>query len=102
MGNDELIAKINKIQAKTRRWKLTGDALGVSGGMAFRIAKQGYEPKDNHIRAVLGLPEMLPAPACSKCGRVHVSPRCTEDRQPRQVWVRSFEDGHRGGHYETR
>jgi hypothetical protein len=94
MNVDELIVKINAIHAKTRCWKTTGAALKISGGMAYRIASQGYEPKDNHIRALLGLAEMYPAPACKKCGKVHVSRRCTETVNPRPRWVRVM--GHEG------
>jgi len=57
--------------------------LGISGGMAHRIANRGYEPKDVHIRLQLGLPAMGEAPVCERCGVVHVSKRCTARRRPR-------------------
>ena len=98
MNVGELVEKINAIQAKTDRWRDTGFMLGISGGMAFRIARQGYEPKDNHIRATLGLPAMLPAPACAKCGKVHTTARCTEGRTAGRRWVRCA--GHAGGGWE--
>ncbi len=53
-----------------------GAAFGISGGMAYRMVNEGYEPKDPHIRVKLGLPAMVPAPACPVCGEVHVSSRC--------------------------
>jgi hypothetical protein len=57
--------------------------------MAFRIALQGYEPKDLKIRSRLGLTSMAPAPVCAKCGKVHVSKRCTA--RP-ALWMRKVWD----------
>jgi hypothetical protein len=61
-------------------WKAVGDKLGVSGGMAYRVAMQGYEPRAPSIRKSLGFPVTdLPqgtivmgrAVTC-RCGRVFV------------------------------
>ena len=68
-----------------RTWREVGDQYGISGGMAYRIAVDGYEPKDPHIRFTLCLPALIPAPACPRCGIVHVS-RCTANRKPRHDW----------------
>lgn len=45
----------------------------------------GYDPVDPHIRAVLGLPILAPAPVCPTCGIVHPG-RCTV-RKPVPEWV---------------
>jgi len=37
-------------------WRKVADEFGVSPSMAWRIAKEGYEPQDNEIRAALGWP----------------------------------------------
>lgn len=66
-----------------------GREFGISGGMAFRMAVQNYEPKEAKIRVKLGLPTMVPAPACPICGQVHVSKRCTAKaaaRRYRDLW----------------
>jgi hypothetical protein len=36
-------------------WRRVGMEFGVSGGMAFRVARQGYVPRDEDIRRRLGL-----------------------------------------------
>jgi hypothetical protein len=57
--------------------------------MAFRIATQGYEPKEAHIRVRLGLSAMVAAPACAKCGEVHVTRRCRKEMEavrPNRAW----------------
>ena len=40
-------------------------------------ALQGHLPHDPHKRIALHLAPMLPAPACPRCGSVHVTKRCT-------------------------
>lgn len=37
-------------------WDKVGAARGVSGAMAYRVAKEGYQPRDPEIRLKLGLP----------------------------------------------
>ena len=39
-------------------WRAVGEALGVSGGMAYKVAREGYQPRDPEIRAKLGLPAL--------------------------------------------
>ena len=59
-------------------WRAVGSSLGVSGGMAYRVAMQGYEPKAPRIRQRLGLPLMagdaliMGTPVTCRCGRVFV------------------------------
>ena len=79
-------------------WRRIGAEYGITGAMAYRIVNNNYEPRTTPIRAALGLPPMLPAPACAKCGRVHTTARCTEGKQPRRRWVRCA--GHAGGRWE--
>ncbi len=37
-------------------WRKVGAEIGVTGAMAYRVAKEGYQPKSPEIRAKLGLP----------------------------------------------
>ena len=70
-------------------WRAVGAAYGITAGMAWRIARQGYEPKDALIRVKLGLPARAMAPVCRRCGIVHVSKRCSRGR--RRVYRDLFE-----------
>jgi len=55
----------NGIRAKLREeyqrqvgsggWRAVGTVFGISGGMAYRVAVQGYEPRDGEIRKRLGM-----------------------------------------------
>jgi hypothetical protein len=68
-------------------WRAVGREFGISGGMAFRIAEQGYEPKGARNRLILGLPAFAPAPLCATCGVVHLK-KCAvgrKSRRPAQV-----------------
>lgn len=56
---------LEKSHRKTRSWNKTGSAFHISGGMAFRIAKEGYDPANPFIRIGLGLGPRV----CSKCKR---------------------------------
>ena len=94
MNMDKLITEINAKRLEVTSWESVGNALGISGGMAYRIAIQGYEPHDNHIRATLGLPELLPAPVCPIHGVVHVRATCPGVKKPAPRWVRVY--GHAG------
>jgi hypothetical protein len=62
-------------------WRAVGKEFNVTGGMAFRIVEQGYEPKDPVIRARLGLPAFVEVPACPICGQVHVKKSCPNLRK---------------------
>jgi hypothetical protein len=42
--------------AVTGSWEATGAFLGVSGGLAYRIAVDGYEPRSIEARSRVGLP----------------------------------------------
>ena len=43
----------------------------------YRWAVEGIEPKNAIERCTLGLPALIPAPACRVCGEVHTTKRCT-------------------------
>jgi hypothetical protein len=54
---------------------------------------KGDFPKSEHKRFILGLPALIPTPACNKCGEVHVRRRCPNTSQakttPRRVAIRT-------------
>jgi len=66
-------------------WRAVGKAFGISGGMAFRIAEQDYEPRDPSIRARLRLPSLVEVPACPVCGQVHIKKGCPQSNANRQT-----------------
>jgi hypothetical protein len=71
-------------------WRAVGAAFGLSGAMAWRIGKTGYEPKDPHIRLILNLATLLPAAVCRVCGEVHTTRRCVRkgrQRRYRSLWA---------------
>jgi len=69
--------ELRKAHRKLHTWRAVGREWDLNCGMAYRIAMDGYEPKDAKIRVKLGLPAMVMAPVCKVCGVVHVSKRCT-------------------------
>lgn len=69
---------------RLKNWRAVGREFGISEGMAWRLVNEaGYEPKDAHIRVRLGLPALMPAPVCGRCGEVHVAKRCLRERTAR-------------------
>jgi len=52
---DRLIA----LYALRGSWRAVGLELDVSSGMAWRVANEGYEPKDDVIRKKLGFPQVI-------------------------------------------
>ena len=80
---------MRKAYRRLGNWRAVGREFGISGGMAFRMAMQKYEPKKAAIRVKLGLPAIVLASACEVCGGVHVSKRCTVKaaaRRYRDLW----------------
>lgn len=75
--------EVNRLYGKLKNWRTVGAEMGISGGMAYRIGVDGYEPKEPAIRVKLGLPGMAPAPVCLRCGVVHVTKRCCASRARR-------------------
>ena len=87
----EIQKSLHKAHSAGANWKSVGEQFGITAGTARRIVVEGHEPKDPLIRYVLGLPALLPAPACIKCGEVHVTRRCTKTtgrKTPRRVAIR--------------
>jgi hypothetical protein len=86
--------RINVLRKEMKRaydqglnYRQVGAIYRVSGGMAYRIINEaGYEPKEAHIRYILGLPALVPAPVCERCGEVHISRRCTRRPKPVRRW----------------
>lgn len=69
-------------------WRVLAKSYpGVPAGTLCAISK-GREPHKATIRAALGLPVLIPAPACV-CGEVHVKPgRCPNAPKPTPpAWV---------------
>lgn len=72
--------------ARLQDWQKVGGKKGVSGGMAYRVAVHGYEPRANRIRASLGLPALEPAPVCPVHGVVHAGHCPKPRRAPKSLW----------------
>ena len=68
--------EVKKAYKRLRNWRKVAAEFGLSSGMAFRIARRKYEPKDAKIRQRLGLPAFVMTPVCVKCGEVHLERRC--------------------------
>jgi len=54
---------LRKSHEKTHSWDKTGKAFNITGGMAFRIAINGYDPANPQTRKALGLGLRI----CPKC-----------------------------------
>lgn len=67
MNIRQLAVQIRKSHRQTESWPETGRQFGITGGMAFRIARSNYEPVDETIREKLG----LDIKTCNKCGHRH-------------------------------
>jgi hypothetical protein len=67
---------LKKSHRKTRSWNKTGKAFHMSGGMAYRIAFEGYDPADPTLRNALGLGPRV----CPKCQRKVTVPRVAPKR----------------------
>jgi len=86
MTKNRFVTTRNAIQQRLLRdydvlgtWEKVGQKWGLNRGLAFMIAKKNYEPKDPHLRHKLGLPALIPAPACRECGEVHVRRGCSKE-----------------------
>jgi hypothetical protein len=64
---------------------ISKDYDGISHGVIQRALK-GQFPKSPHKRLALGLPTLIPAPACTKCGQVHTTKRCPNGKKPAKNW----------------
>ena len=86
---DSVRREVQKSYRRLQNWRRVGAELGITCGMAWRIGVQGYEPKEGRIRVRRGLSAMGVAPACTRCGVVHVSKKCTRSqvlRWRRDLW----------------
>lgn len=54
-----LADKLTALYEELGTWHKVGERYGVSRTVAWRIAKTGYEPKNNATRRSLGLPEII-------------------------------------------
>ncbi len=54
-----LAKTLNDLYAELGTWELVGKRYGVTRTIAWRIAKEGYEPKKNKIRRLFGLSEII-------------------------------------------
>jgi len=79
MTIEQLRERIQKEHKIKKSWRKVGALFGITGAMAFRIAKRGYEPKSSKIRYKLGLPALVEVVPCYKCGDVHTTKRCTSN-----------------------
>lgn len=85
MDIDSLRRAMAETAARLHNWRLVGREYGISGGMAWRIVRDGYDPRETEIRRRLGLPVYAPAPVCQDCGEVHVVGECTRGKRVRVV-----------------
>jgi hypothetical protein len=86
---DKVRADLLRLKRIKGTWRAVSVALGaiVPAGTLSAIAN-GRDPKNPVYRRVLGLPPLDGlAPACSKCGEVHISKRCTTTRKPPTKWA---------------
>jgi hypothetical protein len=65
-ARNKLVADILNLRDLGYKWRQIGEHYGITGGMAYRIAINGYDPVDPEIRQHLGLdaitaPEILEA-----------------------------------------
>jgi hypothetical protein len=71
-------ADLQALYERLGTWRAVAASLGVSAGMAYRVAVHGYEPKDPRIRQRLGLPLMagdvivMGSPVTCRCGRTFI------------------------------
>ena len=52
-------ARVKALYDELHSWTEVGKELKVSPAMAWRVANQGYEPRDPEIRKRLGFPEII-------------------------------------------
>jgi hypothetical protein len=60
MNFEAVRTQIDEMRLAQKTWRAIGGSLNISGGLALRIWRDGYIPRDPSTRAALGLP-----PACT-------------------------------------
>lgn len=83
MKTQELARLLRKRHRLCRSWGIVASEFGISKALAYRIAKDGYDPSDPQLREQLSL---SPKP-CTRCGqRPHHKhaprPRSIQDTPP--------------------
>lgn len=68
---DHLSDEINETYKTVKNWRKVATRFDITSGLAYRIAVEKYDPKDPQLRVKLGLPALIPTPACTRCGVVH-------------------------------
>ena len=51
--------RLRSLYSELRSWQAVADKFGVSKAMAYRVAVEGYEPKDPALRTLLELPPIV-------------------------------------------
>lgn len=57
---NKAITDILALRDHGQTWRKIGECYGITGGMAYRIAMQDYDPVDPEIRQRLGLDAITP------------------------------------------
>ncbi len=76
--------------AKDRSWTKTAKEMGVSRGTLLRIVRDGYEPRINSIRAIIGLTQHVEVMTCPKCGKIHTQRKSCGSRTMKRLRRESF------------
>ena len=102
MKSEIYVRAYNKVRKRVKRsyrqlrrqggWRAVGAAFHITGGMAFRIGKEGYMPSDPTICQILGLPVTVEVEVNPKTGRVMVPKELRVKRIPRQLDDMSVEE----------
>lgn len=79
---EQLSRRVAKAYSEKKNWRATAAVFDINPGLAYRIAVQGYEPKNPALRTKLGLSALALAPTCTRCGEVHVARRCVSQAHP--------------------
>jgi hypothetical protein len=87
MDIDKLAKRLQKEYKKMGTWNAVAEYYRLTKPLVWRIANRHYEPKKPYIRHRLGLPALVPAPVCLKCGQVHITKRCTLNHSYRSLFA---------------
>lgn len=79
---EQLHGRMQTVHARHKNWRKVAAVFDINPGLAYRIVVERYEPKTPALRTKLGLSAMALAPACAKCGEVHVARRCVGTARP--------------------
>lgn len=82
----QLSREIRRDYKTLQNWRKVAAKWGINPGLAYRIAKDKYEPKGAALRCQLGLPALVLAAPCPIHGVVHTMKRCPRARQYRDLF----------------